>query len=259
LRVASAAVLAPIALAAVWFGGAWFYLLVLLAAGLMAMEWSRVSFGAVNPVYVGLIVLSVAAVALQMIHGGAWIGLGAAVCLALAAGIAGLRQGFGWSVVGAFYIVLPCFAMVWLREADEHGRTVVLWLMLSVWATDIGAYFAGRSIGGPKLAPRISPNKTWAGLAGGMAAAALVGAATAALTELASQQRLLLAGLATAVLAQAGDLSKSAWKRHFGVKDSGSLIPGHGGVIDRLDGLLFVALGAAMMALLNGGRLLPWE
>jgi len=180
--------------------------------------------------------------------------------LAPALSAAGVRpRPLIWSVSGVAYIALPCLALIWLRGQAEAGRISVLWLVLSVWATDIGAYIAGRLIGGPKLAPRISPNKTWAGLGGGMAGAALVGVGTAWMTGLASMPALALAGLALAVAEQAGDLVESAWKRHFHVKDSGSLIPGHGGLLDRVDGLLFVALGAAMMALLNRGRLLPWD
>ena len=252
----------PLALGAVWFGGFWIYLLVLLAAWLMAWEWSRVSFGAPDVVFAAPAVLGAAAAALALLSWSSWpVAFGAAVCLAAAAGVLGLLRGrpFHWALVGGFYVVLPCFALLWLREGQAAGRTIVIWILLAVWATDIGAYFAGRSIGGPKLAPRVSPNKTWAGLIGGMAAAGLVSAAVAYATGLTTQAGLALAGVVLAVVAQAGDLAESAWKRHFGVKDSGSLIPGHGGILDRVDGLLFAILGAAMMALVNGDRLLPWQ
>jgi phosphatidate cytidylyltransferase len=131
-----------------------------------------------------------------------------------------------------------------------------VWLLLVVWTTDIGAYFAGRSIGGPKLAPRISPGKTWAGLVGGMAAAGLVGGL---LTALAGAGFWLAAGLGAllAAVAQAGDLFESRLKRHAGVKDSGHLIPGHGGLLDRIDGLVFAAPTFALVVALMGQGAAP--
>lgn len=254
--------LAPVALSALWFGGLWFFVLVLLAGGIMALEWNRVSFRASDPAVVLLALLGVAAALIGLLRLGSWpLAFAAAMCLAAAVGLLGRLRGRppAWCFVGGFYVVLPCFALIWLRADPAAGRESVLWILLAVWATDIGAYFAGRTIGGPKLAPRISPNKTWAGLLGGMAAAALVSVAVAYFTGLAPQAGLALAGMVLAVVAQAGDLAESAWKRHFGVKDSGNLIPGHGGILDRVDGLLFAVLGAAMMALVNGGRLLPWQ
>jgi phosphatidate cytidylyltransferase len=125
---------------------------------------------------------------------------------------------------------------------------LVFWLMLVTWSTDIFAYFAGRSIGGPKLAPRISPNKTWAGLFGGMAGAAVVGALAA--WQFGLDPVFLYAGAPLAFLAQMGDLYESRVKRRLGVKDSGSLLPGHGGVLDRADGLLPVAPATLILLLL---------
>ena len=116
---------------------------------------------------------------------------------------------------------------------------MVFWLLAVVWATDIGAYFAGRGIGGPKLAPSISPNKTWAGLIGGALSAGLVGTLAAGLTD-SDATLLVVGGMILAVVAQGGDLLESWCKRHFGVKDSSHIIPGHGGILDRVDGLLAV-------------------
>jgi phosphatidate cytidylyltransferase len=138
-------------------------------------------------------------------------------------------------------------ALITIRE---QGRGPLLWVLFLVWATDSGAYFAGRAIGGPKLAPRISPKKTWAGLAGGMLAAALVGWAMQN-GVMPGAWRLAAASAALAVVAQAGDLAESGLKRYFGVKDSSQLIPGHGGVLDRLDGLLAVAPAVAVLALIS--------
>ncbi len=125
---------------------------------------------------------------------------------------------------------------------------VILWILFAVWATDIGAYAAGRAIGGPKLAPRISPNKTWAGLGGGVLAAILIGVAAGAVVSWAPSLELAILSGVLAVVAQGGDLFESGVKRHFGVKDSSNLIAGHGGFLDRLDGVL--AAGVAMVVLL---------
>jgi phosphatidate cytidylyltransferase len=147
--------------------------------------------------------------------------------------------------VGVIYCGLPVFALLLLRKQPD-GLLFAFWAMAVVWATDIGAYFAGRGIGGPKLAPAISPNKTWAGLIGGVIAAGLFGALMHWAYGL--PWRLTSASPALAVLAQAGDLYESALKRRAGVKDSGTILPGHGGVMDRLDGLVPVAPVAAFLA-----------
>ena len=147
--------------------------------------------------------------------------------------------GVGWQLGGFAYALLPALALLWIRERAPHDLMLLLWVFIVTWSTDIGAYFAGRAIGGPKLAPTISPNKTWAGLIGGMIAAALLGGYWANFTGL-SPKLLWLAPL-FAVGAQAGDLFESGLKRRAGVKDSGTILPGHGGVMDRLDGLVVVA------------------
>ena len=147
--------------------------------------------------------------------------------------------GLGWQLAGFAYALLPALALLWIRERALHDLMLLLWVFIVTWSTDIGAYFAGRAIGGPKLAPMISPNKTWAGLIGGMIAAALLGGYWAKFTGL-SPKLLWLAPL-FAVGAQAGDLFESGLKRRAGVKDSGTILPGHGGVMDRLDGLVVVA------------------
>lgn len=153
-----------------------------------------------------------------------------------------------WRLVGLAYVAIPCMSLLWLRN-QQHGIQLVLTLLLIVWATDIGAYFSGRFAGGPKLAPAISPNKTWAGLIGGMVAAAIVAAiATSFSPTPASIAGALWAGMALAILGQAGDLFESWLKRRAGVKDSGSLIPGHGGLLDRVDGLILATPVFACMA-----------
>ena len=147
--------------------------------------------------------------------------------------------GLGWQLGGFVYALVPALALLWIRERAPHDMMLLLWVFIVTWSTDIGAYFAGRAIGGPKLAPTLSPNKTWAGLIGGMMAAALLGGWWANFTGQ-SPVLLWLAPL-FAIGAQVGDLFESGLKRRAGVKDSGTILPGHGGVMDRLDGLVMVA------------------
>lgn len=159
--------------------------------------------------------------------------------------------GFGWKAAGFIYALLPALSLLWIRDRAPHGLELLLWIFIVTWTTDIGAYFAGRAIGGPKLAPKISPNKTIAGLFGGMVSAALAGYAWAELTSLSAVLFWLAPLLSLA--AQAGDLFESWMKRKAGVKDSGNWLPGHGGALDRLDGLVVVATLTA--ALQIGGWL----
>lgn len=155
--------------------------------------------------------------------------------------------GAGWSIGGFFYALVPALALLWVRERDAHGLVLLLWVFIVTWATDIGAYFAGRALGRRKLAPAISPNKTVEGLFGGVAAAALLGGGWAVLTGLGGA--LLLLAPLFALAAQAGDLFESWMKRRAGVKDSGNWLPGHGGLLDRLDGLVPVAVLTALAQL----------
>ncbi|MEO5640342.1 MAG: phosphatidate cytidylyltransferase [Sphingomicrobium sp.] len=155
--------------------------------------------------------------------------------------------GVHWLVAGFGYALIPALALLWIRERGAHSLETLVWVFIVTWSTDIGAYFAGRAIGGPKLAPRISPNKTWAGLVGGMVAAALFGALWVAQFDLPCL--LLLLAPLFAIGAQVGDLFESGLKRRAGVKDSGTILPGHGGVMDRLDGLVVVASLAALAEL----------
>ena len=162
-----------------------------------------------------------------------------------------IAKGWGaaWYLGGFVYAVLPALALLWIRERDEHGLNLLVWAFIVTWATDIGAYFAGRSFGKRKLAPTISPNKTVEGLYGGIAAATLFGGAWALATGLGTA--LLALAPVLAVAAQAGDLFESGMKRRAGVKDSGTWLPGHGGALDRLDGLVPVAVLTAAAQLMG--------
>ena len=162
-----------------------------------------------------------------------------------------LVRGWGvvWYVSGFVYALVPALALLWIRERDAHGLDLLLWAFIVTWATDIGAYFAGRRFGRRKLAPSISPGKTVEGLYGGIAAATIFGGAWALATGLG--HALLALAPVLALAAQGGDLFESSMKRRAGVKDSGSWLPGHGGVLDRLDGLVPVAVLTAAVQLLG--------
>jgi phosphatidate cytidylyltransferase len=169
------------------------------------------------------------------------------------------RHGDIWPAAGLFYIGLTGFSLVLLRGEDFAGLLNTLFMVLIVWASDTGAYLAGRALGGPKLAPAISPGKTWSGAAGGLLAAILVGAGAAALLMPGGASRAAAIAAMLGLMSQAGDLLESAIKRRFGVKDSSSLIPGHGGVFDRLDGVMAAAPLATAFALLAGRGAPLWH
>jgi phosphatidate cytidylyltransferase len=251
-RVVSAVVLASPALLALWLGGWLFAALVAVAVVIMADEWARLAPG-LDDRGRWLVRLAAALFPLMgmvsVMQGEVEVALLVILLgTVLAAGGVALAgsAGAGRAALGAAYLGLPALALVALRNEPGSGFALVLWLLLVVWATDIAAYFVGRGLGGPKLAPLISPGKTWAGLLGGMAGAGLVGGAVAGpLGGLFWVGAVV--GALLAVVAQIGDLFESAVKRRAGVKDSGTLIPGHGGLLDRLDGLLFSAPAYAFL------------
>ncbi len=191
-----------------------------------------------------------AAVTLVCLYVGDWV---FAILVAIAAGLVfaewrAMTRGWGaaWFVGGVLYALLPATALLWLR-LPEGGVLIVLWVFVVTWATDIFAFFAGRSFGGPKLAPRFSPNKTWSGLVGGVVGATIAGGLLVTQAELSPV--LLWAAPFFALAAQGGDLFESAVKRRAHVKDAGALLPGHGGVMDRLDGLVPVSILTLGLAL----------
>jgi len=188
-----------------------------------------------------------------------WIDLVAAVAapLLLSEWIALTRGRWLLRLLAIVYTLAAIVALLWLRHQPGDGRETIIWIVACIWATDIGAYAVGRTAGGAKLAPRISPGKTWSGLIGGMAWAAVASSAVGYAFGLGHTFSLAAIGAGLAVVGQIGDLVESAAKRRAGVKDSGTLIPGHGGLLDRVDGLLAVLVAVALTRLIVGGGW-PW-
>ncbi|MGO4705183.1 phosphatidate cytidylyltransferase [Microvirga sp. 2MCAF38] len=257
-RVVSAIVLIPIALAAAYQGG-WAFALFWLAAGIAtAWEWTNMTrVESRRPVQavlgVGLVVLTV--LLLTNASFIAFVGVCALTLLAAALLATGQESRF-WALTGFAYAVVITLVPPIVREHPNLGLAGLLWMFAVVWSTDIAAYFTGRSLGGPKLWPRVSPKKTWSGFCGGLLAAAIAGFLVAwsvqklGLMPPFSLRNVVMLSLVASVASQLGDLGESALKRHFDVKDSSHLIPGHGGVMDRLDGFWAVALILSIVLLI---------
>jgi phosphatidate cytidylyltransferase len=253
MRIYSAIVLIAIALFLTLASPESFALLITLFISAMAWEWARLVRGGDGlDAAFGVQITATAIAALAALRG-------CPVCalLAVAAGTLGVffirlahveRPRAWWSATGVYYAGFPAVALIWIRGDPAYGWLAILYLFLIVWTTDSAAYLFGRWIGGAKLAPRISPKKTWSGLIGGTLTAGFAGLlfSLAALGKVSVALGLLAIGLS--LISQLGDLGESAVKRIFGIKDSSGLIPGHGGVLDRIDGLLFAALAAGLLA-----------
>lgn len=258
-RIGSAVVLAPAVLTAVYFGPPYFEVLLAVVAVILAWEWTRLC-GAERVLETTAIIAGVVLATIALMVGG--FGLAAYAGLVLGAlGLAALDRGPRrlWLAAGVLYIGVPLVAFAWLRADSAYGRMIALWLLAVVWATDIGAYAFGRLIGGPKLIPRISPKKTWAGLIGGVACATAAGAVAASLLAPEAVPTLALWSAGVGLVSQIGDMAESGIKRHFNVKDMGTLIPGHGGLFDRVDALLAAIVLVALVHWAGGGRVLAWS
>jgi len=267
----------PIVIAAVYAGGLWWNAVVIIFGAIMAAEWCDTASGdRAIPRQAGLmwkpsgLAQLNACVMLLFLVGFVWrltsdalsgtFFWGYLIVFATLLTLSGLTRKAAalWFGLGFIYVAIPCAAIMWLRSDPTVGLQQIGWIVALVIAADTGAYIAGRSIGGPKLAPRISPNKTWAGLGGAVASAAIVGSVTAALLGQPSPWPLAALSAGLAIIEQAGDLAESAFKRHFGVKDASNIIPGHGGALDRVDGLIAVAATVAAINLWLGSSVLTW-
>jgi phosphatidate cytidylyltransferase len=207
-RILSALVLAPIAVAAVYFGGLPFTLFWVAAALVVLWEWIK---------------------------------------------LVGDARRYGWIIGGITYASLLLLAPLILRSDPNFGMTAIFMLFAIVWTTDIAGYFAGRAVGGPKLAPSVSPKKTWSGAVAGLIGSVIVVAIGARFVPQSRIVALIAVAIVLSVVSQAGDLAESAFKRHFNAKDASQIIPGHGGVMDRLDGFWAAALCAAAIGIVRGG------
>jgi phosphatidate cytidylyltransferase len=254
-RVASAMVLAPLAIVSAYFGGVAFTTFWGLAAVGVAWEWFGLVSGFRLLLPISVVTVGGAAV-LFTVDGGfsaiAWLVLGAAV--AAAAAPRG-RRGWTLAAVGSSGAVLA--APVMLRGDAQWGFRAVILLFAVVWTTDVAAYFVGRQVGGPRLWPAVSPKKTWSGALAGMVAAVLAGVGVAKIAGLGDLPAIAALCGGLSVVGQAGDLLESAVKRRFGTKDASRLIPGHGGLMDRLDGFVAAAVVGTLIGLLRGGADAP--
>lgn len=267
LRIASTAILIPVALGFIYWGGWLFLLLCAAAAAGVLMEWTQLVSGDrdMRVLLPGLLALLLALILTGFGEPGA-----AAGCIVIGAVLAGGAMAawprrfpapnpIGWGTGGILYAGIAFLGAAALRVDAKLGLTAVLFLAATVWSTDIFAYCVGRAVGGPLLWPRVSPNKTWAGVVGGL----IGGVAAGTLVAYASGiDRLGVVGviaLLLSVLTQAGDLFESAVKRRFGAKDTSTLIPGHGGLMDRLDGFLVAAFVALVIGILHQGTAAPAE
>lgn len=251
IRVAAALVLAPLAIAIAYAGG-WLWTALVTVAGIgLYVEWLTV---------VGTRTPRVMAAGVATLASAGWCESGrigatyvfALVTLGIVAAALLARDRPGWTAVGSGYAFAAMIASIAVRLDEIWGFAALMFVLLVVWVTDIGGYFAGRGIGGPKLWPRVSPKKTWAGAVGGFAASLAVAAGFAGF-GLAKTGPILLLSAVLSIASQLGDLFESAVKRRFGVKDSSHLIPGHGGLMDRLDGFVAAVALAAILGFLRGG------
>ncbi len=240
LRALSATVLASVTISITHLGGWWFAVPVLLLAIALLHEWHRLTDTPGFPASGAAVIAAWIAIA--------WQGGPALALYALVMGMIGTavfsvvqrREGKAlWAAAGTAYTVVPMVALVWMRSA-EGSSFVLLWMFFVVWASDSGAYFSGWCFGGSLLLPSVSPAKTWSGACGGLVASAVIGSATAAMIQVPIEGALVLA-LVVSIAAQCGDLVQSAIKRRCNTKDSGRIVPGHGGLMDRLDSLVFAA------------------
>jgi phosphatidate cytidylyltransferase len=263
-RVVSGIAAAAVGLTLVYLGGVWVMGLVALVTGVMIWEYRSITLhggGACgfDVAYLLCGVVGAVAVAHFISFPAAfmWL-LWSLVAGAVADIMAGRREAMRWGVLGGAYLGVAGLGFLYLREMEPQGFNTALWIFLVVAAADVGGYFAGRLIGGPKLWPKVSPKKTWAGAGGGIAMAVGVGGLISWASTGTYFMQVGAVSAAVAVVSQAGDLAESALKRHFGVKDSGRLLPGHGGALDRFDGLMAAALVVALISWWRGQTVFIW-
>jgi len=246
-RLLSGLVLAVVAIGLTWVSPWTFAALVLAVSLIVSWEWSRIVRGTTSDTIFVIQVVAVVSAAALSVEGLPLLALVALLVGVILAALQGFGEAGRLSAIGVLYAGLPAIALIWLRVQSALGFEATLFLLLCVWASDTGAYFAGRLIGGPKLMPKISPSKTWSGFTGAIVSSALVGLVFALTLPLLPTLRAVVTAAILAVVSQAGDLVESSLKRHYGVKDASALIPGHGGFMDRVDGLIAAAIFAGIV------------
>ncbi|MGE0283719.1 MAG: phosphatidate cytidylyltransferase [Rhizobiaceae bacterium] len=259
LRVISAVILAAVVLAITWLGGTPFRLMACLIGAAILFEWSAMSSRVSGAGNRTMAAAGLAIVLIPMALGAsAVLSHAILVLVVIATALHALASRTSlWSAGGLAYAGLSALSLAYLRDSDSAGLIAILFLFAVVWATDILAYFVGRAIGGPKLAPAISPGKTQSGALGGAAGGIAAGLAIALATVASNLPVIALVALILSIVSQVGDLFESWVKRRHGVKDSGSIIPGHGGVMDRVDGLVAAAFALYVLGALLGGMETP--
>lgn len=258
LRVLAAAVLVPIVLLAAWAGGIWFAILVAGGTALAGYEWSQ-TCNIDRPAAIALLIVVGPVLAIAQTAGGPAASL-LVLFLAVLSAFGGQRGTPNriWPAIGVIYLGVPTVAILWVRADLQFGLVALIFLFAMVWLTDIGAYAFGRAIGGPRLAPTISPGKTWAGVLGGLILPVAATYFTAVVMGSPKPYGAIALAIYLSIATQCGDLFESWIKRRSGKKDSGTVIPGHGGILDRIDGLLFAAPVMAAVVLAKSGAEPLW-
>ncbi|AZO08025.1 MULTISPECIES: phosphatidate cytidylyltransferase [unclassified Mesorhizobium] len=255
-RVISAIVMAAVTLMLTWLGGLPFRLFCAAIAAVIFYEWTRMSRPTAAGGVLGLLPEALILVFIGALIAGLpalWLLLLAAILVAVAAFATRMQRTAQWEAAGLAYAALSGFALAYLRGDDHSGLVAILFLFAVVWATDIAAYFVGRAVGGPKLAPSISPGKTQSGALGGAVGGVVAGLLLGVLAGAGNLVQLGFVALALSIVSQIGDLFESWVKRRHDCKDSSNLIPGHGGVMDRVDGLVAAAFALYVIGWIAAG------